>query len=158
MKSLVVYTTVFALGVGVGIGAPTLLSRYAQPYLPTFLQQPAHPLEGTVTHKQRDQERLLMTVTTAHGTILATFKKQVPEIDLLVEERDSVTLDVRQYEPFVNDPPVLKVDKHTLQEPIPLPSLSTSMESAHRPESPMDSTPPPREPSMEPEASIPSQN
>ena len=99
-----------------------------------------------------------MTVTTAHGTILATFKKQVPEIDLLVEERDSVTLDVRQYEPFVNDPPVLKVDKHNLQKPVPTPSVSTSIEPAHRPEPPMDSTSQSQDPSMEPETSIPSPN
>ncbi len=74
-----------------------------------------------------------MTVTTQDGTILATFRKQVPEIDLLVEEQDSVTLDVKQYEPFVTDPPVIKVNKitrpvseavqpsHSSTEPDPLP-------------------------------------
>ena len=93
MKSFIVYMTVFFLGVGAGVGAPILLSRYAQPYLPQFLQKISHPLAGTVTHKQRDQDRLLMTITTADGTILATFRKQIPEIDLLVEEQDSVRPD-----------------------------------------------------------------
>jgi hypothetical protein len=90
-----------------------LASRYVDPYLPTFLKRTLHPLEGSVTHKQRQQDRLLITITTQDGTILATFQQQVPEIDLLIEEGDLVTLDVRQYEPFVNDPPVLRVTKHT---------------------------------------------
>ncbi|GJL70249.1 MAG: hypothetical protein NPIRA06_28840 [Nitrospirales bacterium] len=115
MKSLIVYAALFFLGVGLGLGAPVLVSRYAQPYLPQFLQETVHPLTGTVTHKERQQDRLLMTVTTQDGTILATFQKQVPEIDLLVEEQDSVTLDVKQYEPFVTDPPVIKVNKLTRQ-------------------------------------------
>ncbi|MDT3777552.1 hypothetical protein PJI16_08265 [Nitrospira sp. MA-1] len=126
MKSLMVYMAVFVLGIGLGLGAPVLVSRYAQPYLPQFLQETVHPLTGTVTHKERQQDRLLMTVTTKNGTILATFQKQVPEIDLLVEEQDSVTLDVKQYEPFVTDPPVIKVNKLTRQasEPDhPSPSL-----------------------------------
>ena len=119
-----------------------MASRYAMPYLPQFLQETVHPLEGTVTHKQRDQDRLLMTVTTADGTILATFLKQVPEIDLLVEEQDSVTLDVGQYEPFVNDPPILKVTKHTS----PLTENSSSLPSSMEPDQlsgPQIDVPPP---------------
>lgn len=119
MKSLIVYAALFLLGVGLGLEAPFLISRYAQPYLPQFLQETVHPLTGTVTHKERQQDRLLMTITTQDGTILATFQKQVPEIDLLVEEQDSVTLDVKQYEPFVTDPPVIKVNKLTRQVPEP---------------------------------------
>ena len=158
MKSFIVYMTVFLLGVGAGIGAPILLSRYAQPYLPPFLQKTAHPLAGTVTHKQRDQDRLLMTITTADGTILATFRKQIPEIDLLVEEQDSVTLDVRQYEPFVNDPPVLKVDKQSPQAPVAAQSLPTAIESEHLPDSQMAPMPLSQDHTPEPETAIPSQN
>lgn len=158
MKSFIVYLTVFCLGVGAGIAAPVLLSRYGQPYLPEFLQKAAHPLEGTVTHKQRDQDRLLMTLTTASGTILATFRKQVPEIDLLVEEQDSVTLDVPQYEPFVNDPPVLKVNKQPPLTPATAPSLSTSIEPEDLPDSRIDSQPESEDPSVKPESTAPSQN
>ena len=128
MKSLIVYVTLFLLGVGFGLGAPFLASRYAQPYLPRFFQETVHPLTGTVTHKEREQDRLLMTVTTQDGTILATFRKQVPEIDLLVEEQDSVTLDVKKYEPFVTDPPVLKVNKQAGQVSAPAPPPPSSIE------------------------------
>ena len=136
---------------GVGLAGPLLASRYAQPYFPEFLKETVHPLVGTVTHKQREQDRLLMTVTTEDGTILATFRKQVSEIDLLVEEQDSVTLDVRQYGPFVNDPPVIKVNKEVPQVQIPglvtAPPPPSSMESGHDSDSHLDSLPSSGEPS-----------
>lgn len=112
MRGWVMPTTAFVLGEGLGLSGPMLASHYVDPYLPTYLKKTIHPLEGSVTHKQRQQDRLLITITTQDGTILATFQQQVPEIDLLIQERDLVTLDVRQYEPFVTDPPVLRVTKH----------------------------------------------
>jgi len=99
-----------------------------------------------------------MTITTADGTILATFRKQIPEIDLLVEEQDSVTLDVRQYEPFVNDPPVLKVDKQNPQAPVAAQSLPAAIESEHLPDSRMAPMPLSQDHAPEPETAIPSQN
>jgi len=112
-----------------------------------------------VTHKQRDQDRLLMTVTTQDGTILATFRKQVAEIDLLVEEQDSITLDVRQYEPFVNDPPVLKVNKQVPQVQIPHPVPDSpppsSMEQGHLPDSQLESAPATGESSEKTESILP---
>lgn len=141
MKSFIVYAALFFLGVGLGLGAPFLASRYAQPYLPQFLHETLHPLTGTVTHKERQQDRLLMTVTTQDGTILATFQKQVPEIDLLVEEQDSVTLDVKKYEPFVTDPPIIKVNKQSRQAPEPAHSLPSSIEPEPLTDSQLD--PPP---------------
>lgn len=99
-----------------------------------------------------------MTITTADGTILATFKKQVPEIDLLVEEQDSVTLDVGQYEPFVNDPPVLKVDKQTPQPAVAAPSLPTTTGAEHLPDSQSAPSPPSQNFPSEPETAVPSEN
>ena len=126
MRSWVIPTTLFCLGLGLGFGIPILGPRYMEPYMPNFFQKPLHPLEGVVAHKQHDQDRLLMTVTTQDGTILATFRKQVAEIALLVEEQDSITLDVRQYEPFVNDPPILKVKKQIPSSPITTPVTDSS--------------------------------
>jgi len=141
MKSLIVFAALFFLGVGFGVGAPFLASRYAQPYLPRFLQETIHPLTGTVTHKAREQDRLLMTVTTPDGTILVTFLKHVPEITLLVEEQDSITLDVKQYEPFVTDPPVLKVHKQAQQVPTPAPPPPSTIESDPLPDSQANPSP-----------------
>lgn len=117
MRAGVMPAAVFFLGLGLGLSGPLLVPRYLDPYLPAFLKDTLHPLEGSVTHKQRQQDRLLITITTQDGTILATFQQQIQEIDLLIEERDLVTLDVRQYEPFVNDPPLLRVTKYTDMPP-----------------------------------------
>jgi hypothetical protein len=43
--------------------------------------------------------------------VLATFKQRVPEIDLLVDTGDHVTLGITSYEPFVEDPKILGVKK-----------------------------------------------
>lgn len=94
-----------------------------------------------------------MTVTTRDGTILATFRKQVPEIDLLVEEQDSVTLDVKQYEPFVTDPPVIKVNKLTRQDPEPAQPSQSSIEPEPLPDSPLNQVPASGEPSEDTEPS-----
>lgn len=151
MKSWITYMLVFAFGVGAGLGAPFLASKYAEPYLPQMLKVPVHPLAGTVTQKQRDQDRLLMTVTTDDGTILATFRKQISEIDLLVEEQDSITLDVSQYQPFLNDPSVLKV--HKQKNPKPALPPSPSAEPAQLPDTSQHSSPAPEKPSLPPEGS-----
>ena len=58
-----------------------------------------------------DGERLLLTVDTPQGAALATFTEKVAEIDLLVEEGDGVTLGLRGYEPFVNNPVIQGVRK-----------------------------------------------
>ncbi|MEO8327964.1 MAG: hypothetical protein ABI618_19105 [Nitrospirota bacterium] len=112
MRPWVIAATVFFLGFGLGLSGPMLASQYLDPYLPDFLKDTRHPLEGSVTHKQRQQDRLLITITTQDGTILATFQQQVQEIDLLIEEQDLVTLDVPQYKPFIHDPPVIRVTKY----------------------------------------------
>jgi len=164
MKSWVIPITAFCLGLGVGLSGPFLATKYMEPYLPGFMKKPLHPLEGIVTHKQQDQDRLLMTVTTQDGTILATFRKQVAEIALLVEEQDSITLDVRQYEPFVNDPPVLKVNKQVPQSNDPSsasPTVPPSPPPAERippPESQLPTSPSTEAPSKKPETSAPALN
>ncbi len=130
MRPWVIPTTVFFLGLGLGLSSPMLASRYLDSYLPAFLKDAMHPLEGSVTHKQRQEDRLLVTITTQDGSILATFQQQVPEIDLLIEERDMVTLDVPKYEPFIHDPTLLRVTKHKEMNPAlavpPNPSVSTA--------------------------------
>ena len=105
-----------------------------------------------------------MTVTTQDGTILATFRKQVAEIGLLVEEQDSITLDVMQYEPFVNDPPVLKVNKQVPQVIDPstvsatVPPPPSSVEHITPPEPQLATQPSTEAPSEKPETSSPALN
>lgn len=100
---------VFLLGLGLGIGAPYLIERYFRDYLPPFLAFESHPLKGEVVRKQREPDRLLVTIVTEEGTILATFRQHLDEIDLLVEEGNAITIAVPGYEPFVTDPRILRV-------------------------------------------------
>ncbi len=129
MKPWVIPTTVFILGLGLGLSGPIQASRYVDPYVPIFLKKTIQPFEGSVIHKQHQQDRLLISVTTQDRTILATFQQQVQEIDLLIEERDLVTLDVRQYEPFVNNPPLLRDTKQTDMTPANAAPPNSSIQS-----------------------------
>lgn len=133
MRSWVMPTTVFFLGLSLGLSGPMLGSRYLHPHLPTALKDTFH-LEGSVTHKERQQDRLRVILTTQDGTLLATFQQQIPEIDLLIEEHDLVTIDVRRYEPFLNDPPVLRVNKHHEKAPAMPPPNNPAIHSEPVPE------------------------
>ena len=106
-----IFLIVFLMGLGIGLSAPSFAPKYLGPYFPKVTKSSKHPVEGTVVRKQADPDRVLLTISAKDGAILATFQKKVPEISLLVEEGDTVALDVRVYAPFVHDPPILRVKK-----------------------------------------------
>jgi hypothetical protein len=99
--------------VGLVLGAALVVfgPRLAGPYLPAALRGDVESVEGEVTRKQREPDRLLITVVTARGAILATFRKRLAEVDLLIAEGDSITLGLRRFEPFVDEPTVQRVRK-----------------------------------------------
>lgn len=102
----------FLVGLGLGIAGTLLLPRWLDPYLPTALRSGAgEAVEGEVLGKRLEGDRLLLTVETSRGAVLATFGERVAEIDLLVEPGDSVTLGLGRYRPFVEDPSVEGVRK-----------------------------------------------
>lgn len=76
----------------------------AGPYLPDVLRPSLEEIQGPVLGKRSDGERLLLTVDTERGAVLATFRERVSEIDLLVEVGDTVTLGLGGYAPLVEDP------------------------------------------------------
>jgi len=110
-KKVMVGLILLAVGVGVGLGVPKFLSPSLSPYLPKSLQEQTEAVAGQVVRKSREEGRLLLTVSTPRGALLATFTKQIAEIDLLVEEGDSIQLGINHYEPFVKDPHVQSVMK-----------------------------------------------
>jgi hypothetical protein len=101
----------FVIGLVIGV----IVTLVAQPFLgrrlPEAVRGAYEVLEGPVTAKQLQGERLLLTVSTPAGAILATFRKQVEEINLLVEKGDTVALDVPGYEPFMQNPDIVRVAK-----------------------------------------------
>ncbi len=100
----------FVSGLVLGVASMILVPRFADPYLPQSLK-PALSVEGRVVAKQREADRLLLTVRTKEGSTLVTFTKKIPEIDLLVENTDMVVLSMKQYRPFVENPEILRVAK-----------------------------------------------
>jgi hypothetical protein len=100
----------FILGILVGLA----LALFGEPWLgPRFraLSGRQETVEGAVAAKQRQPERLLVTVVTPAGATLATFTKRVPEIDLLVQVGDTVTLEISAYQPFLENPHITNVAK-----------------------------------------------
>jgi hypothetical protein len=126
---------VFLGGVAIGAAGALYGPRLAAPYLPEMLRPTVERLDGEVVRKKREKDRLLMTVVTARGAILASFRVKVAEIDLLVDEGDSVTLSLPRYEPFVNDPSIAGVRK------IPRTTTPEGATPAPAPEPPLPATP-----------------
>lgn len=97
----------FASAVMVDRMAPELLSPYTQDLIPV---DQVEPIKGTVEKKQREANRLLLTLATPKGVLLATFSKKVDELDLLIAEGYAVTIRLKNYSPFVENPKVERVD------------------------------------------------
>ncbi len=101
----------FVVGLVVGLVAAFVAQPLLGRRLPEAVRGKYEVLEGPVTAKQTEDERLLLTISTRAGAILATFKKRVDEINLLVEEGDTVALDVPGYQPFMQNPEIIRVAK-----------------------------------------------
>jgi hypothetical protein len=102
----------FVLGLILGIAGAVLVPKYAGPYLPAMLRPDGEASEGTVVAKDaRDPAKLLLTIDTEQGAILATFTEKIAEIGLLVEVGDRVTMRLDAVTPFVDDPQLERVVK-----------------------------------------------
>ncbi len=113
---------ILLVGIALGVVGTIFGPDVAGPYLPeAFRGKKVATIDGEVVRKLREGERLLLTVQTSQGSVLATFKKKVAEIDLLVQQGDTVTLALSRYEPFVDEPAIERVRK---QEPTPRPKAN----------------------------------
>lgn len=97
----------FFSAVVVDLVAPGLLTPYTQQFIPAAQIE---SVKGTVVKKERDSNRLLMTLSTPKGVLLATFTQKIDEIDLLVSEGYHATIRLRSYSPFVENPVIERVD------------------------------------------------
>ena len=104
-------TIVFIIGIGVGVGLASFAPDFFSPYVTRPVNEKSDVLEGIVKEKLAKEDKLLFTVVSPQGALLATFKKNVSEINLLVEKGDTITLRLRQYEPFIQDPKITRVTK-----------------------------------------------
>lgn len=99
------------VGAVIGVAGTILLPDLMSPYLPQGVGGTESIVQGVVKAKRETGERLLLTVVTPDGAILATFVENVPEVALLVDEGDTVSLALGRYDPFVTDPPIRAVRK-----------------------------------------------
>jgi hypothetical protein len=99
------------VGAGLGVAGTVYVPPVVDPYLPKELKIRARLVEGQVTNKQREPNRVLVKLQTDQGVVLATFTKRVAEIDLLIEQGDTIALALRSDEPFVDDPQIERVKR-----------------------------------------------
>lgn len=111
------FALTFFVGLVLGITGTVLGPRLLEPYLPSAIRGDREGIEGAVMSKQRKGDRLLLTVQTSEGTILATFKKKLTEIDLLIAEGDMLTLARTGYRAFMEDPAIGRVRKQEHRQP-----------------------------------------
>jgi hypothetical protein len=130
------FVVTFVVGLGLGAALGVLGPDLARPYVPEMLRGAAEVVEGAVTRKQREGDRLLLTVITARGAVLANFTKKINEVDLLVEQGDAVTLRMRRFEPFVDDPEIRQVTKQERTPSAPSPPPPGAIRPAPAPPSP----------------------
>jgi hypothetical protein len=104
---LFVFILGLIVGLLIGLVGPPLLNQV----LPEGLSRAKSATTGRVVAKRLQEDRLLLTIESEEGAVLATFKQRVPEIDLLVETGDRVALGITSYEPFVEDPEIVSVKK-----------------------------------------------
>jgi len=126
------FVVTFLVGLVLGITGTVLGPRLLEPYLPSAIRGDLEGIEGAVMSKQRKGDRLLLTVQTSEGAILATFKKRLMEIDLLVAEGDMLTLARTGYRAFMKDPAIGRVRKqdHRQQQRLEKPLLSDTTDKS----------------------------
>src|SRR5712691_8825276 len=100
VKPWAILISTLLVGLAIGVGGTILLPSAIEPYLVSALRAPRRFVEGQVIGKQREQGHVLLKVQTEEALILATFTKKVPEIDLLVERGDSISLALANTGPF----------------------------------------------------------
>lgn len=102
---------ILVIGVALGVSGTYLAPDYILPYLPEVLKGKFVSVEGKVIEKELKQASLLLTINTNQGALLATFKKKVEKIGLLVNKGDTIEFAIRKYEPFVENPVIKRVIK-----------------------------------------------
>ena len=104
MRGWVILLGTFLVGVAVGIGAANRGPALVAPYLPKAVSGVGKQIEGQVVRKQRDGNRLLVKITTAQGPMLVTFTQKAADLDVLLDNGDTLTLATPGYATFVDDP------------------------------------------------------
>lgn len=109
------------IGVLLGVALSYYFPRYAGPYLEDIVS-PDAALSGEVTDKVSESDRLVLKVSTEEGVLLASFQQKRNDVDILVDEGDSISLNADRYRPFLEEPTILSVEKPGRARAAPEPS------------------------------------
>ncbi len=118
------------VGIVAGVLGTIYLPGYARPYLPDWIMGKTTVVKGTIEAKQKKENVLLLTVGTPEGVLLATFRKKVDEINLLVNEKDTIDFTLPKYMPFIEDPKIVRVIKGQQAVPEPAPPAAPKEQAA----------------------------
>src|SRR5207245_10057879 len=106
---------ILLVGIALGVVGTIFGPDVAGPYLPeAFRGKKAETIDGGVVRKLREGDRLVLTVRTSQGSVLATFKKKVAEIDLLLQQGDTVSMGRSRYDSLVYEQSVDRVRRQSL--------------------------------------------
>jgi hypothetical protein len=122
-------TTFFLIGLALGIAGTVYLPGTVRPYLPQWVMGKTIVVKGAVAAKQKKENVLLLTVETPEGVLLATFTRKVDEINLLINEKDSIEFTLPKYMPFIDDPQIIRVVKEQQPAPAPAPAAKPKEQS-----------------------------
>jgi len=111
MRGWIILLVTLLVGAGLGAAGTVYGPAAVDPYLPKDLRIRSRIVEGQVTKKQREPNRVLVKIETEQGVILAAFTKRMAEIDLLVEPGDTIALALPGGQPFVDDPSIERVKR-----------------------------------------------
>ena len=124
----------FVVGLALGVSGAIYGPELVAPYLPETIQRRIANIEGTVVTKKREGDRLLLMVQTQEGSMLVSFKEKVAEVELLVSEGDLITLLLRQYKPFAEDPGIGRVRKGAKKQELSEPASALPGEKEQSPQ------------------------
>lgn len=125
----------FFAGLVLGVLGTVFLPAYVRPHLPEWVAGSSVVVTGTVAAKQKKDASLLLTVETPEGVLLATFRKKVDEIDLLISATDTIEFNLTRYKPFVDDPRIVRVAKG--KQGVTVPAAAEKQESGKKEEKPV---------------------
>ncbi len=123
-------TPLFLFRLVLGILGAIFLPNYVRPYIPQWVMGKTIVVKGTVAAKQKKENVLLLTVDTPEGVLLATFNKKVDEINLLINEKDTIEFTISKYMPFIDDPQIIRVVKEQQAVPEPAPAEKPKEQNA----------------------------
>ncbi len=111
----------FLSAIIVNLVSPDLITPYITALVPA---DQTEFVKGMVVKKQRESDRLLLTLSTPRGVLLATFTEKIDEIDLLISEGYATTVRLETYSPFVENPVIERVEINVGGQRSDMPSLS----------------------------------